>query len=189
MILSLSTKVQLRERIVTLLRKQKEEIRLAKSAVICRKLLARDEFRKSRTVLFYAPFDGEVDTFEIMKMALHNGKHICLPKVIRPQKCFLPIAITDLDNDLERGSYGILEPRAELKTICPTENIDSVIVPGVAFDNDNYRLGRGGGYYDRFLSALSDWQWTAGLAFDFQIVDTIPQKEPHDLPVSCVLTN
>jgi 5-formyltetrahydrofolate cyclo-ligase len=179
----------LRERILTLLKQQKEEDRLSKSKAIGRILFERDEFRKSKTVLFYAPFDGEVDTFEIMKMALHIGKCVCLPKVNKLQKRFLPIVVEDLEHDLERGAYGIMEPRLEINAICPIEKIDSVIVPGLAFDRQNYRLGRGGGYYDRFLVELTSTQWTAGLAFDFQMVDTLPQIEPHDVPVSCVITN
>ncbi|MCK4882744.1 MAG: 5-formyltetrahydrofolate cyclo-ligase, partial [Candidatus Omnitrophica bacterium] len=67
--------------------------------------------------------------------------------------------------------------------------LDMVIVPGVAFDKHNNRLGRGGGYYDRFLAALSSEVLTVGLAFDFQMVDSLSSQETHDVPVSCVLTN
>ena len=64
-----------------------------------------------------------------------------------------------------------------------------VIVPGLAFDKHNNRLGRGAGYYDRFLSTLPTDIPTVGLAFDFQIIDRLPQQKEHDIPVSHVLVN
>ena len=64
-----------------------------------------------------------------------------------------------------------------------------VVVPGVAFDKKNNRLGRGKGYYDRFLKMLPFSTPTIGLAFDFQIVENLPVKEPHDVPVSQVIYN
>ena len=68
-------------------------------------------------------------------------------------------------------------------------NIELVVVPGVAFDRRNFRLGRGGGYYDRFLAKIPSHTPTIGLAFDFQMIDALPEKETHDRPVSLVLTN
>ncbi|MBF0533205.1 MAG: 5-formyltetrahydrofolate cyclo-ligase, partial [Candidatus Omnitrophica bacterium] len=91
--------------------------------------------------------------------------------------------------DMESGPYGILQPKASEDRKLDLDQIDMVIVPGVAFDRNNCRLGRGQGYYDRFLPRLSARTTTVGLAFDFQMLDVIPQIEPHDVPVSCVLNN
>ena len=84
---------------------------------------------------------------------------------------------------LERQHFGIFQPRAGHVREVPLEDIDLVIVPGVAFDKYNMRLGRGHGYYDRFLSSLPDRTKTIGLAFDFQVVENLP-KDSHDIPVS-----
>jgi 5-formyltetrahydrofolate cyclo-ligase len=187
--LSQLTKKQLRERILSLLRNQKEEDRLAKSEAISHKLFADKGFQQSQAVLFYASFDGEVDTFAMIRKALDIGKRICLPKVVRRQNRILPIRVENLDHDLKRGTYGIYEPKLRKEAVLSPDALDTVIVPGLAFDQHNHRLGRGGGYYDRFLAMLNLQIRTIGLAFDFQIIDQLPGKESHDQPVSCVLTN
>jgi len=184
------TKTELRQKILTLLRKQKEEERLAKSLVILNKLLKRPEFQKALTVLFYAAFDGEVDTFEMMQRAQQLGKKIGLPYIVRKEKRMIPTVVKSIEEDLATGPYGVRQPKetSKEKTLS-TDELDLVIVPGVAFDRHNHRLGRGQGYYDRFLKGLSARTPTIGLAFDFQIVDHLPPKEEHDVPVSCVLVS
>lgn len=183
------SKQDLRERILTLLRNQKEEERLKKSLIILKKLFKLSAFKKAKTVLFYASFDGEVHTLEMIKKAQQLGKKISLPKVKRSDKKLIPVLIDNLDKDLKKGSYGILEPKKLRGKKLKLENIDIVIVPGIAFDQRNNRLGRGGGYYDRFLTQLPASVFTVGLAFDFQVVDLLPHQERHDVHVSRVLTN
>ncbi len=184
------TKTELRQKVLTLLREQKEEERLAKSLVILDKLLKKLEFQKALTVLFYAAFDGEVDTFEMMQRAQQLGKRIGLPYIVRKEKRMIPTVVESIEKDLVAGPYGVKQPRetSREKTLSPDE-LDLVIVPGLAFDRHNHRLGRGQGYYDRFLKGLSARIPTIGLAFDFQIVDHLPPKEEHDVPVSCVLVS
>lgn len=172
------------------MRKQKEEERLAKSSVILNKLFKRPEFQKALTVLFYAAFDGEVDTFEMMQRAQQLGKKIGLPYLVRNEKRMIPTIVESIEDDLATGPYGVKQPKetSREKTL-GTDELDLVIVPGVAFDRHNHRLGRGQGYYDRFLKGLSARTPTIGLAFDFQIVDHLPSQKEHDVPVSCVLVN
>jgi 5-formyltetrahydrofolate cyclo-ligase len=181
------TKAKLRERILRLLKSQSEEERLKKSRVIAAKLLGNQEFREARTVLFYASCKGEVDTFEMMKQACQMKKTIGLPRVINPTR-FIPARVDDLES-LETGPYGIAQPKNDKAHNFQTDMIDLVIVPGVAFDRRNNRLGRGLGCYDRFLKSLPKEVPTIGLAFDFQIVDLIPSLDNHDHPVSLVLSN
>ena len=163
---------------------------MAKSLVILNKLFKRPEFQKALTVLFYAAFDGEVDTFEMMQRAQQLGKKIGLPCIVRKEKRMIPTVVESIEKDLVAGPYGVKQPRetSREKTLSPDE-LDLVIVPGLAFDRHNHRLGRGQGYYDRFLKGLSARIPTIGLAFDFQIVDHLPPKEEHDVPVSCVLVS
>jgi len=147
------------------------------------------EFQKAGTILFYASFDGEVETFEMMKTAQKLGKIIGLPRIGANEKKIVPTLVASLEMDLEAGPYGIKQSKYDPSKALEDNNLDMVVVPGVAFDKQNNRLGRGGGYYDRFLGALPSRIPTVGLAFDFQIVDSLPFKEEHDVPVSSVLAN
>ncbi len=181
------TKQSVRKKILILLRSQKEEERVEKSGIICDKLFRVPEFERARTIFFYASFDGEVETFEMIKKAKKLGKKIGLPRVFENK--ISPAFVEYLDQDLENGSFGIQQPKKTCPKIQFLGDIDAVVVPGVAFDKHNNRLGRGGGYYDRFLKALPSNILTIGLAFDFQVVDQLSQIEPHDVPVSFVVTN
>lgn len=176
----------LRERIITLLRNQEEEKRSAKSLVIFDKLFKMQEFQNAETVLFYSAFSGEVETFEMIKRAQEIGKRIGLPKIIQDKGILCPTLVEDLNADLEDGPYGIMQTKDS--KVLSFSDIDIVVVPAVAYDKKNNRLGRGGGYYDRFLKDSPANISTVGLAFDFQIVENLPTDE-HDVPVSHVLTN
>jgi 5-formyltetrahydrofolate cyclo-ligase len=183
------TKKELRERILQLLKDQKEEDQRRKSLSILQKLFRMQEFESATTILFYASFGGEVDTFEMIKQAQKLGKKIGLPRIHKNDKHLVPVLVNDLDKDLVMGSYGILEPNSKVKEQLDLGAIDLVIVPAVAFDKKNNRLGRGGGYYDRFLRHLPSSVSTVGLAFDFQIFDHFPFKEDHDIAVKHVMVN
>ncbi len=178
----------IRKEILTLLRNQKEEDRTEKSRLIMRKLFADPEFQCSKTVLFYASFDGEVETFEMMRQSQRLGKQIALPAIRLQEKMIIPYLINNLDEDLEEGPYGIRQPRPDRSVSAVIEEIDLSVVPGVAFDKRNHRLGRGAGYYDRFLASLTRQIPSIGLAFEFQVVASLPPQE-HDVPVTRVLTN
>ncbi len=183
------SKKELREKILILLRNQKEEDRLKKSRTIQKKLFREPGFKCSKTILFYFSFDGEVDTLEMISQAKRIGKKIALPIIISEKRKIIPIIVESLEKDLCEGPYGIKQPRYNKKKSLNLEDMGLVIVPGVAFDRNNYRLGRGAGYYDRFLGALPSHLPTIGLAFDFQIVDSIPHLQEHDIPVSRVIVN
>jgi 5-formyltetrahydrofolate cyclo-ligase len=180
-------KKDIREKILNLLRNQKEEERFNGSLVILERLFATPEFKKAKTILFYASFDGEVQTFEMMVRAKELGKKIALPTIIRGQKKFVPTLI-DNSLTLEDGPYGIKQPPYNKSRLLACAGLDLCVVPGVAFDEENYRLGRGAGYYDRFLTVLPEDLPTIGLAFRFQLVESLP-RQAHDVPVSQVISN
>ncbi|HLF18920.1 MAG TPA: 5-formyltetrahydrofolate cyclo-ligase [Candidatus Omnitrophota bacterium] len=182
------TKQDLRERILTLLRNQKEEERIKKSLSIKDKLFKTKLIQEAKTILFYASFDGEVDTFEMIRQASQLGKRIGLPIIQSKQKQIIP-ALWDVHESLVEGPYGIRQPQNHPTKRFSMEELDAVIVPGVAFDRNNHRLGRGGGYYDRFLAVLPKEIPTIGLAFDFQCIDSIPGLGDHDVRLSRVVTN
>ena len=182
------TKEEIRQKILTRMRQQQEDERQRKSRIIQRKLFALPAMRTAKTLFFYASFDGEVETLDMMKQAQRLGKIIALPCVDRRQFKLHPARVESLEHDLAPGAYGIAQPDRHCQPI-EIEALDMVIVPGVAFDRLNNRLGRGQGYYDRFLARLSSGIPVIGLAFDFQILDRLPDQQAHDRPVSCVLSN
>ncbi len=178
-----------RDRIRQLLRTQGEEERLRKSRIIQEKLFATEEFQRARVVLFYASFDGEVETFEMMEQSQGQGKKVALPVIELQSRKIMPVIVEDLHKDLIVGTYNIKEPARNCRRFIDQSEIDLVVVPGLAFDRHNRRLGRGGGYYDRLLRDLSPETPAIGLAFDFQILDDLPHDRDADMAVSRVIAN
>ena len=153
-----------------------------KSDIIKNRLLNEEAFKKAKFVMFYVSLKDEVDTGSMIDETLKMGKRVCVPVILKEDKRLIAGEIKDRVNDLERQHFGIYQPKRDRLKEVPLKDIDLVIVPGVAFDTKNVRLGRGRGYYDRFLCCLSEHTKTIGLAFDFQLVDNLP-KDPHDVPV------
>jgi 5-formyltetrahydrofolate cyclo-ligase len=176
------TKSQLRNKILVKLQNQKEEDRNRKSRIIKEKLFRTLVFKKAKTVMFYIAFDGEVDTEDMIRKARILGKRIVVP-VCRKDRQIMPCILNDKAR-LVRSLYGILEPA--IKKPSNLEELDLVIVPGIAFDKEGRRLGRGKGYYDRFLKKLPDRASSIGLAFDFQILPSTPAT-PIDVSVDRVI--
>lgn len=183
----LRSKEEIRKRIGELLKQQKEEQRLLKSRVIAEQVINLQGFQKAKAIVFYASFAGEVDTFGLMKKALELDKTVVLPCIVPAAKKLELRRIRNLDNDLEYGPYNIRQPKSDKTDLVSFKQVDFVIVPGVAFDRSNNRLGRGAGYYDRFLASLSSDVFSVGLAFDFQIIERLP-IDLHDVPVKRVIS-
>jgi len=179
-------KKQIRKEILHKLNKQARGEALQKSRIIKTRLFSLPEFKNARTVMLYASKNGEVITDEIIDEALRAGKKVALPRCTS-QETIVAKEIQKREIDLEKSNFGIYEPKKRKETIQP-EGIDLVIVPGVAFDRRNNRLGRGKGFYDKFLKGLPPGKISVGLAFDFQIVENLP-KDSYDIPVSKVITN
>ncbi len=158
-----------------------------KSAIIKNKLFNEEGFKKANVVMFYVSLKDEVDTFLMIDEALKAGKRIAVPVIIKENKRLIAGEIHNRLEDLESQHFGIYQPRQDRVKEVPLEIRDLVVVPGVAFDRKNIRLGRGHGYYDRFLSGLPKRTKTIGLAFDFQVLEDLPQ-DPHDVPVSKIIT-
>jgi 5-formyltetrahydrofolate cyclo-ligase len=182
----INIKKQIRKEIRHKLNKQAREEAVKKSRKIKNRLFSLPEFKKAKTVMLYASKNGEVITDEIIDGAIRAGKRVALPRCTSPDT-LVAKEIRSRETDLEKSSLGINEPKKRKKTIQP-KGIDIVIVPGVAFDRRNNRLGRGKGFYDKFLKGLPPSKISVGLAFDFQIVENLP-KDSHDIPVSKVITN
>jgi len=149
----------------------------ARSAAACDRVLALDACRRAKTVLCYHSMPGEVDTRALTARLVSDGKTVCLPAVLGSG-----IMEARRADGLAPGPLGIPNPVGS--PVAP-EEIDLIIVPGLAFDRACRRLGQGGGHYDRYLPRCR--AVTVGLAFEWQMVDSLP-LEPHDAPLDFVAT-
>lgn len=155
---------------------------LSDSRTVCRKLLASEVYQQAETILCYAACRHEVETAFIMEQALKEGKIVALPRVKGPLE-MLFLKIRSL-NDLKPGFCGIAEPDEG----CFEEVTSGLMfVPGIAFDRQLHRIGYGGGYYDAWLGKYGASVYTCGLAYDFQLLPSIP-FEAHDQPVNMLVT-
>ena len=161
-----------------------DEIR-RKSAAVGSHLLELPEFQRARTVMLFVSFGSEIDTLPIIEQALRNGKRVAAPRVDRLTRALIPCLITDQANDLAPGAYGIREPQGHCLPV-PIDEIDVVIVPAVVWGEDGYRVGYGGGYYDRFLARVPHAVWI-GLGFEMQVESDVPH-ESTDLKVDMLVT-
>ncbi|MCX5712760.1 MAG: 5-formyltetrahydrofolate cyclo-ligase [Candidatus Omnitrophica bacterium] len=177
------TKAKIRSKILLKLLTQREEDRKQKSAVISKKLFRLKEFKKAKTVMFYIAFKGEVDTTEMIKEAIKLGKKVTVPVCDKNNRLMGP-CLLEKGAHLRNGPYGVKEP---VNKICfRLDQLDLVLVPGVAFDKKGNRLGRGKGFYDRMLSKLARATPAIGVAFDFQVLPCVPVCS-HDVSVKKVL--
>lgn len=136
-------------------------------------------------VFAYFSVRSEVQTFDIIRQALRAGKRVALPVSISRGRRLIFREVTDFKADLKPGLLGIPEPKPSRPRVAPRE-ADLIIVPGVAFDRRGYRLGTGGGFYDRFLRRVTR-PARVGLAFEAQLVDKVPHAE-HDERVDYIVT-
>ncbi|RKY43390.1 MAG: 5-formyltetrahydrofolate cyclo-ligase [Candidatus Omnitrophota bacterium] len=180
-------KQEIRERIISKLKRQDEQQRKIKSQKIKEKLFLHPDFKKAQTVMFYIAERFEVDTEDMIKESQRRGKKVVVPITDVNRKELIASLLVDYNKELTKGPFGILEPKSNFVRPVPLKMINLVIVPGIAFDKEDNRLGRGTGYYDRFLSKISKDTCTIALAFDFQIVDSIPTFS-HDIKVKEVIS-
>lgn len=157
-----------------------------KSISACALIGSSPEFAAARVIMLYLSMDTEVDTAPLALRAWQAGKMVVVSKVSWSQRRMLPVEITSLQTGMTTTGPGVREP-IEGKPV-PIDLIDLVIVPGLGFTPDGYRIGRGMGFYDRFLAQSEFIGLSCGLAFEEQIVDELPTLD-HDIPLSMLVTN
>lgn len=175
------TKKELRQYIRDEKKKHTNRELIALSESIIDKLLHTDAIDRARCILMYYSLPDEVYTHEAVDLLLQMGKMVLLPKVIDGEN--MEVRIYTGSYSLQKGSFNIMEPAGELFT--DFEKIDVAVVPGMAFDDKGNRLGRGKGYYDRFLRLLPRAR-KIGISFPFQKLPSIP-TESTDTPMDEVL--
>jgi 5-formyltetrahydrofolate cyclo-ligase len=162
------------------------EVRKAKDRIIREKLLSLEEFRNAAVMFFFASFRTEVDTTELIQIALATGKQVVLPKVNADRHELLLFEVRDF-GDLAAGYMGIPEPSAGARQT-GINDVDIVIIPGAGYDASGNRVGYGGGYYDRLLSGLQKDVPVIAPAYEEQVLDAAP-SEPHDVRVNVIVTD
>lgn len=138
-------------------------------------VLLLEKLHLYKVIMLYSALPDEVPTQTLMAALVAQGKTVLLPRVINEKD--MELRRYTGSQDLQAGAYGIMEPTGERFT--DNKAIDVAIVPGMAFDTEGHRLGRGKGYYDRFLSHVP-YLYKIGLCFSWQIVDCVPCDE-HDI--------
>ncbi len=151
---------------------------------IQRGVLALPAYRAARSIALYSPLGNEVATSEILRDALAARKRLYYPKVTDGSPGVFRVRS---ETDLVPGRYGILEPAGAQRLPHGDGDGLTVFVPGVAFDCNGNRLGRGMGWYDRWLAGLDARVPRIGLAYEFQLLEEVP-AEPGDLPVCAIVT-
>jgi len=174
-------KKSLRKQLLTQRDAMPRDERKDNSEKICTQLWDIIVEKKVKTIHSYLTMGSEVDILPVLQKALNAGITIAVPKTLRKRQ-MQNLILTDLEN-MEAGVFGTYHPKDAEEY---TGKYDLIIVAGLAFDQENYRLGYGGGYYDTFLteylSALK-----IGVCFPFQIVEKVP-REVHDVQLNQVVS-
>ena len=176
-------KKRLRASILTRLSDVSRKERAESSLSIKEKIFALPEFQKARRIMFYISKDSEVDTRPMIEQSIRMGKEVIVPAILPDRKELTSCRLKDYEQELVTGPHGVYQPEVSKDSLVNPEKIDLFIIPGLAFDVKGNRLGRGQGYYDRFLARIPRYIPRIGVAFRFQMVDDLPCDE-YDQPVS-----
>ena len=155
------------------------------SKAICAHLSTLPSIETADTILAYLPLEGEVDLTPLLTALIEKSRTVCVPIVTWENKTMHAGLLPTLDREsLIEGKHGLREPRDSLPVSADT--IDVMLVPGLGFDRNGSRLGRGGGYYDRYLNNHRS-PIVIGVAFDCQMLESIDREE-HDQLMTAVVT-
>lgn len=148
-------------------------------------LKEKEFYKNSKNIFIYLGFGSEIDTMSYIQDFINEGKHIFIPRTDIKTKKMEAVEITSLDG-LKENKYGILEPNNNKEEFYKN-NLDLIILPGVAFDHNGRRIGYGGGYYDRYLEDIDKRIIKVALTYDFQLLENVPAEE-HDIKADYIIT-
>ncbi len=175
-------KERLRDSVVRMSRQLDPEVHMGASRRVCERLLTLGSVRRAHTAALYRATGHELDPASALAAMEERGIRTLLPRMVDDRIHLAPSGDPGL---LIAGHHGIPEPASGS---VPVDEVDVVILPGVAFDLDGGRLGRGGGHYDRLLALLPGDTVRVGVAHTGQLVTRVP-REPHDELLDVVVTD
>ncbi|MCM8764642.1 MAG: 5-formyltetrahydrofolate cyclo-ligase [Candidatus Omnitrophica bacterium] len=175
-------KAEIRKRIREQMKKISDDDYEMMSGKIFENLLTLPEYRNCWVLMTYVSFNREPDTMRIIRDSLNRAKTVCIPSIDWKNFSMTPVQIFNED-DIDFSSK---IPQPFSSALIPPDEIDLIIVPGLAFDINCNRLGRGKGFYDRFLLYCKN-AMKIGLAFDFQILEFLDVTE-NDVRLDAIIT-
>ena len=181
-----ANKAIIRHQLRNLLAAMSEEDRHRKSIAACGLLAGTPEFAAARSVMLFLSMPHEIETSPLALRCWQAGKTVVVPKVSWDQRRMLPVEISSLTSGISTTHPGVREPTAGKPM--PVGMIDLVVVPGIGFTPSGHRIGRGMGFYDRFLAQEEFVGVSCGLGFEEQVLEQIPILD-HDVPLSMLVTD
>lgn len=180
-----AVKAALRTKVRAALAAMTPQQKAAESTDICGRIIRLDLYTRARVVMLFAPLSDEPLIEPVARHALAHGKTLLLPRVNWSERSMVGALVQDWPGDLVKDHRGLTVPRDDA-LVYDTGSIHLVVVPGVAFSPTGVRLGRGGGFYDRYLAQIPIHH-RVGVCFRCQRVDEIPLL-PHDEVVAEVVS-
>lgn len=158
------------------------------SVSACNRIINTDSFYSAQCVMVYLPMSDELNITPVALRAFQLGKTVCAPRIDWERKRMTPVEVRGFDDRFEIRRHEVREPFEGIPVAL--SEIEMILVPGLAFDASGHRLGRGGGFYDRFLAqpGFPPRMTRCGICYDSQIVGVIP-TEDHDVTLDTVITD
>lgn len=172
-------KVELRKKILQEMKALSQEQKQAMDRVLTERFLQHPFYQEAKTIATYLSFPHEFQTQELIEQALKDGKKVLIPKTYPKGRMEF---VVYHPQQLVKTSFGLLEPQGDLEEV-DSSQIDLIHVPGLVFTMDGYRIGYGGGYYDRYLEHFAGH--TMSTIYPCQVQEF--NSENHDIPVQEVL--
>ena len=172
-------KAELRKKILQEMKALSQKQKQAMDRVLTERFLNHSFYQEAKTIATYLSFPHEFQTQELIEQALKDGKKVLIPKTY--PKGRMEFVVYN-PQQLAKTSFGLLEPQGDLEVVEPSQ-IDLIHVPGLAFTTEGYRIGYGGGYYDRYLENFAGH--TMSTIYPCQVQEF--KSEDHDIPVQEVL--
>ena len=173
-------KAELRKQVLHEMKALSQEQKQAMDRALTERFLQHPFYQEAKVIATYLSFPHEFQTQELIKRMLKDGKKVLIPKTY--PKGRMEFVVYD-PKQLAKTSFGLLEPQGDLEVVEPSQ-IDLIHVPGLAFTTEGYRIGYGGGYYDRYLEHFAGH--TMSTIYPGQVQEF--NLENHDIPVQEVLT-
>ena len=172
-------KAELRKQVLQEMKAVPQKQKIAMDRVLTERFLNHPFYQEAKTIATYLSFPHEFQTQELIKRMLKDGKKVLIPKTYPKGRMDF---VVYHPQQLVKTSFGLLEPQGDLEVVEPSQ-IDLIHVPGLAFTTEGYRIGYGGGYYDRYLEHFAGH--TMSTIYPCQVQEF--NSENHDIPVQEVL--